>query len=372
MSISTPTSVTAVAPGRVNLIGEHTDYNHGRCVPFAIPLATTATLTVRTDRGLTIVSDRAEPWTGSLDDVDARTVTGWPSYVAGVLWALGQDGWQVPGLDITISSTIPLGGGLSSSAALECAVAVGLAGLVGAPLDHAGRLHLAEACRRAETAYVGAPTGGMDQLASLLGAVDQAVLIDFAGPSPVTRTVPVALATSNLTVVVTDTGVRHSLADGDGGYAERRAQCEAAAAALGIASLRAADVEDLTRLTDPTLRARARHVVTENARVVEAVGALEAERWTELGSLLSASHASLRDDFAVSCAELDVAVAASLDVGALGARMTGGGFGGCAITLAKSEIAPRVRGAIDAAYAARGWPPPRHHEVVPSAGAHLT
>lgn len=365
-----PSTATAVAPGRVNLIGEHTDYNHGRCLPFAIPLATTATLTVRNDRGLTIASDQGAPWSGSLDDVDARAVTGWPSYVAGVIWALREDGWQVPGLDITLASTLPVGGGLSSSAALECAVAVALAGLVDAPLDTAGRLRLAEACRRAETEYVGAPTGGMDQLASLLGTADHAVLIDFAdAAAPTADLVPVPLDAAGLTIVVTDTGVRHVLAAHDGGYARRRAECAAAAAALGVSSLRHADVDAVSTLSDPDLRARARHVVSENARVLDVVGALGALSWPDLGRLLTASHASLRDDFAVSCPELDVSVTAALDSGALGARMTGGGFGGCTIALVGRDRADQLRTDIDAAFAAEGWSAPRHHLVHAAAGA---
>lgn len=334
----------AVAPGRVNLIGEHTDYNRGLCLPFAIPLATTATVRARDDDRLRIASDRGEPWEG----VRGERPAGWASYVAGVLWALEQAGWELPGLEISLSSAIPLGGGLSSSAALECSVAVAVAGLLGRTLDRAARLDLAEACRRAETEYVGAPTGGVDQLASLLGTEGHGVLVDFADPAaPVATDVPLDLAAAGLTVLVTDTGVRHSLADGDGGYAQRRAEAEAG---------------------DPR---RWRHIDSENERVRATVRAVESGDWTTVGGLLTASHVSLRDDYEVSCVELDVTVDAALAAGALGARMTGGGFGGCAIALVATGDAARLSAAVDDAYAARGWPAPVHHEVQPSAGAHL-
>lgn len=334
----------AVAPGRVNLIGDHTDYNRGLCLPFAIPLATTATVTARDDDRLRVASDRGEPWEGVRGD----RATGWVAYVAGVLWALEQAGWQVPGLEISLSSSIPLGGGLSSSAALECSVAVAVAGLLGRPLDRTVRLELAEACRRAETEYVGAPTGGVDQLASLLATEGHGVLVDFADPgAPEATSVPLDLAAAGLTVLVTDTGVRHALADGDGGYAQRRAEAEAG---------------DSQRL---------RHVRTENARVRATVAAVGSGEWTEVGRLLSASHVSLRDDYEVSCRELDVTVEAALAAGALGARMTGGGFGGCAIALVASGAVAEVSAAVDAAHAAQGWKQPVHHEVQPSAGARL-
>ena len=362
---------TAEAPGRVNLIGEHTDYNGGRCLPFAIPLTTTATVTERDDGGLVVRSDQGDPWTGRLDDVAARAVPGWASYVAGVVWALDVDAAQVGGLDIEITSTIPLGGGLSSSAALECSVAVALHGLLGHDLDDDARLRLAEACRRAETEYVGAPTGGVDQIASLLATTGHAVHIDFADPhSPVTDRVPLPLADAGLAILVTDTGVRHALADG-GGYADRRAECEAAAAVLGRHTLAGLEQRDLTRISDPLLQRRAGHVVTENARVVAAVTALQDGDWTTLGGLLTASHESLRDDFEVSCPELDATVDAALSAGALGARMTGGGFGGCAIALVRSADAGAVRTAIGTAYTQQGWAPPRHHLVQPGPGAHV-
>ncbi|AIY17453.1 galactokinase [Pimelobacter simplex] len=329
------TSATATAPGRVNLIGEHTDYNGGRCLPFAIPLATTATVTVRDEPGLVVESSADADGSGT-------------EYVAGVVWALREAGWDVPGLDVAVTTDLPLGGGLSSSAALECAVAVAVAGLLGRPLDRSGRRSIAEACRRAETEHVGAPTGGMDQLASMLGTADGALLLDFADPArPRVRDVPLPLAAAGLTVLVTDTGVRHVLADGDGGYAQRRRECAAG---------------------DPR---RLRHVTTEDARVGAAVEAIEARDWGTLGVLMTASHTSLREDFEVSVPELDTAVDAALAAGALGARLTGGGFGGCTIALVAEATAPAIATAVDDAYAAAGWPAPTHRTVRPAAGARL-
>ncbi|WGX94222.1 galactokinase family protein [Nocardioides sp. L-11A] len=330
-------SVVARAPGRVNLIGEHTDYNGGRCLPFAIGLATIATVRRRDDDRLRVHSREAIPG-------DHR----WREYVVGVVAELRRIGWEIPGLDIDLVSTLPLGGGLSSSAALECAVATAIAGLLGAPLDGAGRRLLAEACRRAETEHVGAPTGGMDQLAALLGSEGHALLIDFADPdAPTTTAVPLPVAAAGLSLLVTDTRVRHVLADGDGGYAQRRREC-----------------------ADGHPRRR-RHVTTENARVLDAVDAIGARSWQRLGGLMTASHVSLRDDYEVSVPQLDLVVDTALTAGALGARMTGGGFGGCTLTLVAADRADAVREAVDAAYAERRWDSPRHHLVTPGAGARV-
>ncbi|MCR1782872.1 galactokinase [Nocardioides carbamazepini] len=330
-------AVVARAPGRVNLIGEHTDYNGGLCLPFAISLTTTATVRRREDDRLRVRSREADPG-------DPH----WQEYVVGVVAELRRAGWVVPGLDIDLVSTLPLGGGLSSSAALECAVATAIAGLLDVPLDGPGRRLLADVCRRAETDHVGAPTGGMDQLAALFGADGHALLIDFADlGAPVTRLVPLPVSEDGLTLLVTDTRVRHQLADGDGGYAQRRREC-----------------------ADGHPRRR-RHVATENARVRSAVEAIGARAWQRLGDLMTASHASLRDDYEVSVPALDTAVDAALAAGALGARLTGGGFGGCTIALTHEGRVGAVRNGVDAAFAAAGWPRPAHHEVRPAEGARL-
>jgi galactokinase len=330
----------ARAPGRVNLIGEHTDYNGGLCLPFAIQLGTTATVAARTDDQLRMTSAQADP-----------ADTTWQAYVVGVVAELRALGWEVPGLDIALTSTVPLGGGLSSSAALECAVATAVAGLLGIPLDpldSSTRRLLAEACRRAETEHVGAPTGGMDQIASMLGAEGHALLVDFAdAEAPTTTVLPLPVAEDDLVLLVTDTGVRHALADGDGGYAQRRRECAAG---------------------DPR---RLRHVATENDRVRAAVAAIGERDWPELGVLMTASHVSLREDYEVSVPQLDLVVDTALCTGAMGSRMTGGGFGGCTISLVAADRADVIRHAVDAAYADRGWAPPVHHVVEPGPGAEV-
>jgi len=330
-------AVTARAPGRVNLIGEHTDYNGGLCLPFAIQLGATATVRPRADGLVRATSAEADP-----DDPH------WREYVVGVVAELRRAGWDVPGLDVELTSTVPLGGGLSSSAALECAVATAIAGLLDKPLDDDQRHRIAEYCRRAETDHVGAPTGGMDQLASMLGAEGHALLIDFADPdAPTTTAVPLPVADDGLALLVTDTGVRHVLRAGDGGYAQRRRECAAG---------------------DPR---RVRHVATENDRVRAAVVAIGERDWSGLGALMSASHASLRDDYEVSVPPLDLVVETATASGALGSRMTGGGFGGCTITLVAADRAGGVREAVDEAYRERQWPAPVHHLVTPGPGAQV-
>ncbi|GEP38350.1 galactokinase [Nocardioides psychrotolerans] len=354
------------APGRVNLIGEHTDYNAGLCLPLALSYATTVRATVRVDRAVSVRSAQVdEPWTGTLDDVGPGQVEGWASYAVGVLWALRESGWEVPGVDLEVDSTVPMGAGLSSSAALECAVAVAVADLLDHDLTPELRRTLVEACRRAESEVAGAPTGGLDQTVSLLASPGSALLIDFRDGS--TRDVPLGWDDAGLRLLVVDTRVSHALVDG--GYAARRADCEAATAALGLPSLREATLADLDRVEHPRERGRARHVVTENARVEEAVVAIGELDWTRLGTLMTASHVSLRDDFEVSCHELDLVVDTALQAGALGARMTGGGFGGSAIALVPAERADAVARAVDLAFVAAGLGAVHHLDAVPSGPA---
>lgn len=362
--------VTASAPGRVNLIGEHTDHNGGLCLPFAIGLRTTVTLAPRADQAVRARSRQAgSTLDAQLDELSPGSIGGWAAYLAGVLWALREDGWTLPGLDVTVDGAVPLGAGLSSSAALECAVATAVAGLMERPLDRAARRDLAELCVRAETEFVGAPTGGMDQRVAMLAEPGEALLLDFAEHTE--RAVGLPLAAHGLAVLVVDTGNHHTLADSDG-YAARRSECTAAAAALGVEALCAAAPDAVAALSDPLLRARARHAVSEDRRVAEAVTAIGARDWPALGGLLTASHTSLREDFEVSTPVLDLAVAAACDAGALGARLVGGGFGGSAIVLTAQGRVDGVRNAIDAAFTAAGHPRPAYHLVAPSAGAALT
>jgi galactokinase len=338
--------VVGSAPGRVNLIGEHLDYNGGRSLPIALEVRTFAAAAPRAD-GLLVVESlqtegRVEVPVDALDD----RVQGWAAYVAGVVWALGLGD---TGYSILVDGQVPTGAGLSSSAALECAVAMGLRELAG---SSASLAELVAACVRAENEYVGANTGSMDQTVALFAEPGHALLIDFATGAnrPVPWHPPGEL-------LVIDTRATHALVDGE--YADRRKRCEEAAAELGVVHLAQADPEQVGLLTDLVTRRRAHHVVTEYARVVEAEQALRIGDWEELGRLMTASHASLRDDYEVSVPELDVAVEAALEAGALGARMTGGGFGGSAIALVPPGLDAAVRDAVLGAYAAHGWEPPR-------------
>ncbi|MBO9554299.1 galactokinase [Cellulomonas sp.] len=352
------------APGRVNLIGEHTDYNDGLCLPIALPHRTYAAVRVRDDSRIRLVSaqEAGDPREVDLAGVGPGTVDGWPAYVAGVAWALRQGGHRVGGFDVAIDSCVPYGAGLSSSAALESSVAIALDALhdLGLGADDAGRATLTALCVRAENEIAGAPTGGMDQAASLRSQAGHALLLDCRDGA--VRHVPFDLAAEGLALLVVDTRAEHALVDGQ--YAARRASCEAAAARLGLPSLRAlADdergwgwaVDALAGSPDADVEVpRVRHVVTEIGRVRDLVALLDGARVREVGPLLDASHESLRVDYTVSCRELDLAVATARQAGALGARMTGGGFGGSAIALVEHTDVQRVRAAVADAFAAAG------------------
>ena len=351
------------APGRVNLMGEHTDYNSGWVLPFALDRGVVVAAARRGDDVLDIRSLQAEgEAVVPLPGLRPGGVTGWAAYPAGVAWAMREAGLPVGGASLVIDSDLPQGAGLSSSAAIECAVAIALAGLYAADVP---RTELARLARRAENEMVGVPSGIMDQSASLLCEAGHALLLDCR--SGQTTPVPFDPAAAGLALIVVDTGARHALTDGR--YAERRAECERAARALGVASLR--DVADPARtaaIADPVLARRAHHVVSDNCRVRAAVNLLAADDVAGLGRLLHDSHASLRDDFEVSWPQADVAAEAAERAGALGARMVGGGFGGSVIALVPADAAA-VRGALRAAYAAQGWAPPTFLDAPPSAGA---
>ncbi|MFG1776279.1 galactokinase [Micromonospora sp. NPDC049048] len=356
------------APGRANLIGEHTDYNDGFVLPFALPLRTVVAAAPQPGATWTVRSElTGETVTFGADEVaESGRVTGWGAYVAGVLWALREAGHPVPGARLAIASDVPLGAGLSSSAALEAAVLAALADLGGLELPAARRPRLAQ---RAENDYVGAPTGIMDQSAVIRCRAGHALFLDCRDES--VEHVPFDLDAAGLAVLVVDSRAPHRHADGE--YAARRASCERAARLLGAAALRDVPADGLadalTRLDDQETRRRVRHVVTENQRVLDTVALLRAGRVREIGPLLTASHASMRDDFEITVPEVDTAVEAALAAGALGARMTGGGFGGCVLALVDAERADAVAAAVTAAYAERGFAAPGHVTVRPAPGA---
>ena len=352
------------APGRVNLIGEHTDYNDGLCLPIALPVGTTASVTARDDDRLRVRSVQADDvFEQRLEEIGPDSVDGWAAYVAGVAWALREDGWDLPGMEMEVDGRVPLGAGLSSSAALECASALAMCHAAGE--DDPDRQRLVRACMRAEAEVAGAPTGGMDQTVSLLATDGHALLIDCRDWT--TEQVPWRPEDAGLALLVVDTRAHHTL--NDGGYAARRRDCEQAARDLGVGSLRDAAEDDLARIGDQRVRARARHVVTEIERVRQTVTALRGEDWHEVGRLFTASHASMRDDFEISVDELDAVVEVALGHGALGARMTGGGFGGSAIALVPAERAEETRDAVLEAYEQRGWDEPGFLDAPASAGA---
>ena len=364
-----------LAPGRANLMGEHTDYNDGYVLPFALSQGVTAAAARRDGRRLTLCS-RQEPAAAveiALDGLAPGQVTGWAAYPAGVAWALEAAGHRVPGACIAIDSDLPAGAGLSSSAALECATALALTELAQAEL--AGltvpRRDLAVIARRAENEFVGVPTGIMDQSASLLGQAGHALLLDCLTLD--TSQVPFDPAAAGASLLLVNTRAKHDLVDGE--YGQRRAECEEAGRRLGISSLRSLTrPADVDQLADPVLRRRARHVVADNQRVLDVVALLStplgtpADIYRDIGQLLTESHASLRDDFEVSWPEADAGVEAALAAGAFGARMMGGGFGGSVLALVPATGGP-VRDAVTAAFARRAWTAPEFLEAVPSEGA---
>jgi len=365
MSAGPPAGVWA-APGRVNLIGEHTDYNDGFVLPFALPQRTTVTASLVDTGGWTVTSAQApgEEITFGEAELKPGSVTGWAAYVAGVVWALREAGYQVPGARLAITSDVPLGAGLSSSAALECAVLTALVDLGGLDLPVRDRPALAQ---RAENEYVGMPCGIMDQSAATLCQAGHALFLDCR--SLETAHIPFDLAAAGLAMLVVDTKAPHRHVSGE--YAARRRSCEAAAAALGVPALR--DVTDLpgalARLDDEVMRRRVRHVVTENQRVLSVVDLLRAGRLREIGPLLTESHASMRDDFEITVPEVDTAVETALAAGAYGARMTGGGFGGCVLALVDADATDQVAGAVTEAFASRGFAAPAPFVATAGPGA---
>lgn len=356
------------APGRVNLIGEYTDFNDGFVMPLALPHTAVAAVARRTDGVLRVHSADVEGGIVQLDvgALEPLSGTGWAAYPAGVVWALREAGHAVTGADIHLASTVPTGAGLSSSAALEVVTGLALNDLFGLGLS---RPEIAVLAQRAENAFVGVPCGVMDQMASACSVEGHALHLDTRDLSY--RQVPFDLAARGLRLLVVDTRVKHAL--GDGAYAERRAGCEAGARALGVRALRDvpyAHLSDaLARLDDETVRRYVRHIVSDNHRVERTIALLDAGDVRAVGPVLTEGHHSLRDDLRVSCAELDVAVEAANAAGALGARMTGGGFGGSAIVLVESAAAGTVGGAVEKAFAEAGFAPPRIFPAVPSEGA---
>jgi galactokinase len=355
-----PPDVVWTAPGRVNLIGEHTDYNDGFVLPFALPHRTAVAASPVDGPSWTVVSEGVGTVSFSLDE----KVGDWGAYVAGVIWALGEAGVEAPAARLAITSDVPEGAGLSSSAALECAVLGALVDLAGADLP-AGRWP--RIAQRAENDYVGAPTGIMDQSASTLCRAGHALFLDCRSLDM--RHIPFDIGADGLAILVIDSRAPHQHAGGE--YADRRRTCEAAAKALGIAALR--DVDDLpaalAKLDDEVTRKRVRHVVTENQRVLDTVDVLREGDVRAVGPLMTASHASMRDDYEITVPEVDTAVEAALAAGAYGARMTGGGFGGCVLALVDADAAARTASAVEDAFAERGFREPVSFVAQPSAGA---
>lgn len=360
-----PTGVWS-APGRVNLIGEHTDYNEGFVLPFAINKRTYAALSLRDDQTARISSSfNGEIIEIQISEIKREAVSGWSAYPLGVAWALIEAGANPRGFDLFVDSNVPVGAGLSSSAAIETSVALGLNYLWESDFE---KDQLAKIGQRAENEIVGAPTGIMDQTASLFGLIDHAVFLDCR--SLEVTSVPLNLKPNNLEILVMDTKVAHRLVDG--GYAARREACEIGAKTLGLDSLRdldASGLDDAKSKLDETVFRRVRHVVTENQRVKDTVDLLRDSGPKAIGELLYASHLSMRDDFEISILELDTAVEVAIRIGAIGARMTGGGFGGAAIALISSDKVSELTDAVHAEFESFGFAKPELFTVTADQGA---
>jgi galactokinase len=340
------------APGRINLIGEHTDYNLGLALPIALPQRTVVTFEPEDTDAITVRSNRVDGSVRIPLDTTPGDVTGWAGYVAGVIWALRRAGYPVPAGAMSVTSDLEMGSGLASSAALECAVLGAVASAAGVRIDRTEQARLAQ---RAENDYVGAPTGLLDQLASLFGEPSTALLIDFRDVT--VRPVAFDPEASGVALLLIDSRARHNHAGGE--YAARRASCERAAAELQVSSLR--DIEDISLLdavADPTAARCARHVFTENQRVLDFVVMLGDSDFTEAGRTLTASHASMRDDFEITTEHIDLIADTAVCAGALGARMTGGGFGGCVIALVPAGRVEAVGEAVRRAVCGAGYEQP--------------
>ena len=353
----------AKAPGRVNVIGEHIDFSDGFVLPFAIHDYTTVAMRKREDSTIRVLSHQrpGQIFETSIPELNPSGKGDWERYALGVLWAMQISS----GVDLFIDGQVPLGAGLSSSAALECSIAVAVNDLFtqGHTLQALARI-----TQRAENEYVGMPCGIMDQSVSLMAQEGYALLLDTRDLS--TQQIPIDLASNGLELLVIDTQVHHALVDG--GYAERRVDCEAVAKKFGVKALRDMSMPDLlARKNELTANefVRATHGISEMVRVHQAVAALEENNFVTLGQIISASHTSLRDDYTVSCPELNVAVDEAMIQGALGARMIGGGFGGSAIALIHSKESDRTISAIAQAFEKNGYKKPRFFTSLPSAGA---
>ncbi|QCB52076.1 galactokinase [Rhodococcus sp. PAMC28707] len=356
--------VVARAPGRINLIGEHTDYNQGFAMPIALEERTTVRFEPDGSDVITVRSTRESIGSTFAVHVQPGEVDGWSSYPAGVVWALRAAGHPVVGGTMSVTSDVPIGAGLSSSAALECAVLLAITAATGTDLD---LLEVALVAQRAENEFVGAPTGLMDQLASLHGEVDRALLIDFEDFS--VSPVVFDLASHGLSLLVINSNAAHHHSTGE--YASRRESCTRAAAVLGVESLR--DVQGregvLDRIDDPTDRCRVRHVLSENQRVLDCAEALTTGDFRRVGELMTQSHASMRDDFEITTLNIDLIVESAVRHGALGARMTGGGFGGCVIAVVPAADAAAITTAVEHDVVAGGHPAPTTFTGQAGAGA---